>query len=302
MQRGVVAAIVTLVVTGAQAQDKIKMIYTPSVGFAAGYVAEDQGFFQKRGYDVEFVQTAISSNIPAAIVSGSVDIGGPTPVSVLQADEAGLDLVIFAGGGVYPLPGDGLVARTGSGIEKTTDIKGRTVGVPGLGTVLHVLLRRGLKERGVDPDAVRYAEIGSPQAQQMLRSAEIDAYTAVEPFTDRITQSGVAKLLPDWPGAPDGTLTVIFATTRRWAMQHQKAVAALRDAMTEAATFIKTHADDTRQSVAKYAKLPPEVVKVMPIPNFTVAISPQQIQFWIDLLKEEKLLSGNPAATSVLVE
>jgi NitT/TauT family transport system substrate-binding protein len=284
------------------AQEKIKMIYTPSVGFATGYVAQDQGFFKKRGLDVEFVQTAISSNIPSVIVSGSVDIGGPTPVSVLEANENGLDLVVIAGGAVYPLPGDGTVARTGSGIEKTIDLKGRSVGVPGIGTVLHVLLRRGLRQRGVDPDSVRYLEIGFPQAREMLQSGQVDAYTAVEPFTDRITQSGVGKLLPDWPGAPDGTLTVIFATTRQWATQHRAAVSALRDGMKEANAFIKTHPDDMRRSVAAYAKLPPEVVKSIPIPAFTVDVSPQQVQFWIDLLKEENLIKGDPEPQTVLFE
>jgi NitT/TauT family transport system substrate-binding protein len=97
----------------ANAQQKIKMSYTAVSGFTLGYVAEQQGFFQKRGVDVEFVQTAISGNIPGAIVSGSVDIGGPTMPSVLQANDAGLDLVVFAGGAVYPLTGDVLVARVG---------------------------------------------------------------------------------------------------------------------------------------------------------------------------------------------
>jgi NitT/TauT family transport system substrate-binding protein len=174
--------------------------------------------------------------------------------------------------------------------------------VPGIGTVLHVLLRRGLKQRGVDPDSVRYLEIGFPQAREMLQSGQIDAYTAVEPFTDRITQSGAGKLLPDWPGAPDGTLTVIFAATRQWAMQHRAAVAALRDGMKEANAFIETHPDDMRRSVAAYAKLPPEVVKSIPVPAFTVEVSPQQVQFWIDLLKEEKLIKGNPDPKTVLFE
>src|SRR6266852_3102244 len=84
----------------AAAQTKIKMSYTAVIGFALGYLAEQQGFFQKRGVDIDFIQTAISGNIPGAIVSGSVDIGGPTMPSVLQANDAGLDLVVFSGGSI----------------------------------------------------------------------------------------------------------------------------------------------------------------------------------------------------------
>ncbi|HEY1503036.1 MAG TPA: ABC transporter substrate-binding protein, partial [Stellaceae bacterium] len=51
----------------AAAQTKLKMTYTAVTGFTAGYVAEQQGFFQKHGVDVDFVQTNISGNIPAVI-------------------------------------------------------------------------------------------------------------------------------------------------------------------------------------------------------------------------------------------
>ena len=153
----------------ATAQTKLKMTYTAVTGFAAGYVAEQQGFFQKRGIDVEFVQTNISGNIPAVIESGSVELGGPTLPSVLQANDAGLDLVVFAGGAVYPLTGDVLIARKGAGIEKTTDLKGKTVGVPGIGALLHIMLRRDLKANGVDPNSVKYVELGFPQAGDALK-------------------------------------------------------------------------------------------------------------------------------------
>ena len=73
----------------AAAQTKVKMIYTAVTGFTAGYVAEQQGFFQKRGVDVDFVQTNISGNIPAVIESGSSELGGPTLPSLLQANDAG---------------------------------------------------------------------------------------------------------------------------------------------------------------------------------------------------------------------
>ena len=109
------------------------------------------------------------ATIPPALVSGSVQIAGPTMPTVLQANDAGLDIVVFAGGAVYPLVGDILVARQGSGIQKPTDLKGKTVGVPGLGALLHFMLRRQLKANGVDPSSVKYVELGFPQAADALK-------------------------------------------------------------------------------------------------------------------------------------
>jgi NitT/TauT family transport system substrate-binding protein len=281
----------------AAAQTKIKMTYTAVTGFTAGYVAEQQGFFQKRGIDMEFVQTNISGNIPAVIMSGSVEAGGPTLPSVLQANDAGLDLVIFAGGAVYPLSGDVLIARKGAGIEKTTDLKGKTVGVPGIGALLHIMLRRDLQANGVDPNSVKYVELGFPQAGDALRSGQIDAYPSQAPFTARILQSGAGEAVANWLSAtPAGTPTVIFAATRSWATAHKKEINAMQDAMREALVFMKDHPNETNEAIGKYTGLPAAVVGSLPPPIINVDLTPKQIQFWIDICKEQGLIKGNPKA------
>jgi NitT/TauT family transport system substrate-binding protein len=279
----------------ATAQTKLKMTYTAVTGFTAGYVAEQQGFFQKHGVDVDFVQTNISGNIPAVIESGSSELGGPTLPSLLQANDAGLDLVVFAGGAVYPLSGDVLIARKGAGIQKVTDLKGKTVGVPGIGALLHIMLRRDLKANGVDPNSVKYVELGFPQAGDALRSGQIDAYPSQAPFTARILQSGAGEAVANWLSAtPDGTPTVVYATTRTWANAHKKEINAMQDAMREALVFMKDHRDETNQAIGKYTGLPAAVVGSLPPPIINVDLTPKQIQFWIDICKEQGLIKGSP--------
>jgi len=290
-----IALVLLTVAHPAAAQTKLKMTYTAVTGFTAGYVAEQQGFFQKRGIDMDFVQTNISGNIPAVVMSGSVEIGGPTMPSVLQANDAGLDLVVFAGGAVYPLSGDVLIARKGAGIQKVTDLKGKTVGVPGIGALLHIMLRRDLKANGVDPNSVKYVELGFPQAGDALRSGQIDAYPSQAPFTARILQSGAGEAVANWLSAtPAGTPTVIFATTRSWATAHKKEINAMQDAMREALAFMKDHRDETNQAIGKYTGLPAAVVGSLPPPIINVDLTPKQIQFWIDICKEQGLIKGSP--------
>jgi NitT/TauT family transport system substrate-binding protein len=296
---GLALALITAVAP-ANAQTKIKMAYTAVSGFAAGYVAEEQGFFQKHGVDVQFIQTNISGNIVSIVESGSVDVGGPTMPSILQANDAGLDLVVFSGGAVYPLPGDVLIARPGAGIEKTADLKGKTVGVPGIGALLYIMLRRDLKANGVDPDSVRYVELGFPQAGDALKASQIDAYPSQAPFTARILQSGAGKAVANWLSAtPEGTPTVVFATTRSWATAHKQDVEAMQAAMRDAIDFMKTHPGETNQAIAKYTGLPLQVVASIPVPPIDVDLTPKQIQFWIDICKEQQLIKGNPDAKSL---
>ena len=85
----------------AHAETKLKMMYTAVSGFTASYVAQEQGFFKKRGIDMEFIQTMSSGNNPPALVSNSVQVAGPTMPTLLQANDSGLDLVVIANGAVY---------------------------------------------------------------------------------------------------------------------------------------------------------------------------------------------------------
>jgi len=300
---GVLFACVLASSASAQELKKLKMLYTVVTGFGSAYLAQEQGFFKKQGIDVEFVPTNSSGNNPPALVSGSVQIAGPTMPTLLQANDAGLDLVVIAGGAVYPLTGDILVARQGSGIQKPADLKGKTVGVPGLGALLHFMLQRNLKQNGVDPASVKYVEISFAQAADALKSGTIDAYPAQAPFTARILQSGAGYEVANWlKNTPDGTLTVVYAMTRKWATENKDTVAKLRVAMKQANELAKTDVAKLNEAIAKYTKLPPQVVGSLPPPNLIVDVTPAQTKFWIDLAKEQGVIKGSPDPASIIFQ
>ena len=81
----------------AAAQVKIQVGCTATSDCASAMVAVDEGIFRKHGLEVEMTPIAINSNIPAAILSNSIQIGGPTSTVFLQAVDGGLDLVAIAG-------------------------------------------------------------------------------------------------------------------------------------------------------------------------------------------------------------
>ena len=221
--------------------------------------------------------------------------------SVLQANDAGLDLVVIAGGGVYPLFGDVLVARPGSGVTKPADLKGKTVGVPGIGALLDVMLRRNLKQNGVDPKDVKFVEVGFPQAADALRSGQIDAYPAQAPFTAQILGSGAGVAVSNWlQSTPDGTLTTVIATTRKWATEHKDDVQKIRDAMKEAEAFEKGNDAATFAAIGKHTGLDPKIVAKIPVPNLVVDITDKQAQFWIDIAKEQGLIKKDMKPADVL--
>src|SRR5258706_16199141 len=95
------AAFVAMLAVGpVHAQTKIQIGCTATSDCASAMVAIDEGIFRQHGLDAEMVLIGINSNIPAAILSGSIQVGGPTSTVFLQAADGGLDLVAIAGASV----------------------------------------------------------------------------------------------------------------------------------------------------------------------------------------------------------
>lgn len=189
-------------------------------------VAVDEGIFKKHGLDVEMTLIGINSNIPAAILSGSIQIGGPTSTVFLQAVDGGLDLVAVAGATVMnPNSNANITAfvRNGITIKEPKDFVGKKVGAPGLGAFLHVLFVKWLVEKGVDPKSVNFVEVTFPTMADIIKSGGVDVVLAAEPFITRMTNAGLGTIGARYAAELNRTEPIIFyAASRDWAEKTRK--------------------------------------------------------------------------------
>ena len=175
---------------------------TATTDCASAMIGVEDGIFVRHGLDASLTLIGLNSNIPAALTSGSLQIGGPTPSVFLQAADGGLDLVAVAGASsTAPETADSAAAviRTGETIGTAGDFVGKTVGVPGIGAFLDVLFKRWLIENGVDPRTVSFVEVTFPTMNDVLKSGAVDAVVTAEPVLSRIVKAGsgtvAAKIL-----------------------------------------------------------------------------------------------------------
>src|SRR5947208_1982352 len=190
-----VAAILTL--GPAHAQSKIQIGCTATSDCASAMVAVDEGIFKKHGLDAEMVLIGINSNIPAAILSNSIQIGGPTSTVFLQAADGGLDLVAVSGASIMNKTSNDAIAafvRNGITINSPQDFKGRKVGAPGIGVFLHVLFVKWLVEKGVDPKSVNFVEVTFPTMPDIIKSGGVDAVLTAEPFVTRMLNANLGTV------------------------------------------------------------------------------------------------------------
>lgn len=298
-----VTLLLALASSASFAQTKITIGYTAVPDFAAAFIAKEQGFFAKHQLEVTLQQLPLTSNVPPALVSNSIQIGGTTPPVLLQAIDSGLDLVAVSTGSTYDNTKNfiGIVGKAGANIRSAQDLVGKKFGVPGLGGTLHVLVRRWLADKGVDAKKVSFVEVPLPQIPTVLQGGTIDAAVTAEPFIGRIVQSKAGELVPGFATElPNGFATVSYAATREWAKANPAALKAFREAIAEAVAFATANREQAYADLGKYFKVPEPVLRATPWPQLTATVADTQLSFWSDTMLAQEMLK-KPAALSTVI-
>jgi NitT/TauT family transport system substrate-binding protein len=275
------------------AADRLVASYTPVNDYVGLWAAKENGFFAKNGIDAELQVLTLSSTTPAAVMSNSVQIGGTTLTTFLQAVDGGLDLVIPAGVSVAR-EGAGtptVFARKDAGIKTAEDFIGKKVGVGGLGSTLDVAFRRWLMDKGVDTTKVTFVEVSFPQMLDVLRGGTVDAVISADPVSPRIVASGVGvPIVRMTEIIPHGSPTIVFIAARGWTRANADLAKRFRKAITEADDYVKAHPAEGAAIIAKYLKYPPDVAKALTLPPLRADVDPPQVGWWIDTMQAQTML------------
>lgn len=148
------------------------------------YVAESEGFFKKRGVDVE-IQTCVGGNrCVKAMLAGQTDLSTATELPVVFNSFIRQDFSILTS--FVSTSGDlKVLTRTAKNISSPLDLKGKTVGFVS-GASSQYVLDLVLVYNGIDPAEVNLKPITPETALIALANAEIDALCIWEPFVSRI--------------------------------------------------------------------------------------------------------------------
>ena len=298
----VASTAIVLAISGpvANAQTKVSVGYTAAGDFLPVFVAKEKGFFDKRGLDVTLTRIALASTVPAALMANSVQVGTGTGPGLLQAAEGGLDLVAVSGAARQKRdnPTVSVLARKEAKISSPADFKGKKVGVPGLNSVIDVVFRKWLKDKGVAVESVTLVEAPFPQMNDLLRGGTLDAVAVLEPFRGKILADGNGVKVADYfSDVKDGMIFGFWIATRTWAEANPAAVKALREASNEAIAYIKANPDDAKTIEAKYLG-----VKFPGFSSFDVEIKPADLQAYAAIGKELGLLRKDVDAARLIAK
>jgi len=212
----------------------------------------------------------------------------------------------IAGATVLPFPKNaaGVIARDGSNLKGPKDLVGHKVGVPGFGGSFDVVTRYWVKANGGDYKQVNWVEVQFPQMGDALKSGLVDATLAVNPFYARILDNKLGTDIGNpWSSAPNGTMIVLYASTRAWATKNKEGVAGFRASLKDAIAYINdaSHLPAVRDSITKWTKLPPQAAASIAIPDdLEPQAKPDGLTFWIAAARDQGLIKGNPDPASLI--
>ena len=298
MGKILMAAGLGLALAGPARADKMVVGLVPTSDFMPPVIAKEDGFYARHGVDVQTTIIPLISNIPAAIVSGSVNIGSTTGPVFLQGVAAGLDLVAVAGASRFQ-PGAqtvSLVAGTDSGIHGPADLKGKRIGVPGLNSLIDLVFRRYLILKGMTPGDVVSVETAFPQMPDLLRNHTLDAALIIEPIRTNAVATGAGVRISDFFAEVDPDILAAFwIADRKWAEAHPREIKAFREGLVDGIDQYKNHPLG-REIEMKYLKRNANVV-----PAFDPAITVKDLDFDLGLVTQFKLIDGKIETKNLLL-
>lgn len=173
---------------------KIKVGYIGITCEAPLFVAVEKGFFKEEGLDPSMVKCDWST-YKDTLALGGIDITHHLIMMFLKPIEQGMDVKILAGVHKGCLR---VQTSTKSTITKVEDLKGKRIGVQGMGTPPFIFANRALSVHGLDPAKdVTWQVFPVGELGLALEKGLVDAIATSEPIGTLLTSSGKVKNIAD---------------------------------------------------------------------------------------------------------
>ena len=224
----------------ADGRTKIKVGYIGITCEAPIFTAVELGFFKEEGLDVELVKCEWSK-YKDVLALGGYDITHHLIMYFLKPIEQGLDVKFTAGIHTGCLRVQGPVGR---GPQTVADLRGKRIGVPGMGTPPFIFANRVLGANGIDGmKEIEWRVFPAGELGLALQKGEIDAIADSEPIGSLLLAGGkvrnIADQAKDAPYKDEYCCAVIV--NGKFLANNPKATAAATRALLKGAKWVETN-------------------------------------------------------------
>lgn len=213
------------------------------------YICEDQGVFKKNGLDVEITLLNSSSQLVAALMSNSVQIGvGATTSTAAGAmNLKGVDLRYVA----LPINRYYLEMWGKKSVTSGDGLKGKKIGLSSPGSLGDAAVDSLLKSRGWSGDDIQKVFLKSTPAEvSALENGAVDAIVTQPPTGTKTRKKGFKKVM-DFTGLPAAANA--YTVKSNYLEANKKAVSAFTKSETECLAMLHNDKELAVESIMKHS-------------------------------------------------
>ncbi len=147
---------------------KVGLGYLPDVQFAPFYLAEVEGLYAEQGLEVEF-QHGFASELYPLLAQGKLDFvvaDAEDVIGLRSQDEEGAAFKYILA--LYQTVPNALFSLESAEIASLADLKGKTLGMPGMFGTSLTSLQAMMRAAGLSEDDVTIEEIGFTQLEAVI--------------------------------------------------------------------------------------------------------------------------------------
>ncbi len=148
--------------------------------------------------------------------------------------------------------GSTVIVRKDLPARSLKDLEGRVFAIPSKYSNQHLVIRKLMKDEGVDPAAIRFVELPPPDMPGALASKAIDAYFIGEPHAARAELDGSGRVLYHAKDIWPRFISCVLVVTERLIAERPAVVRDLVRGIAESGEWAETHRVDAARLVAPY--------------------------------------------------
>lgn len=286
-------AAATLVSCNQGENNKLKIGYLPIAECLPLYVAQEKGFFEKYGLEVELVSESGGPTVFRDLEANIVQIGFSNVVTLINQNNAGMDYKsIF--GATYETSvnnNHAIISRRDS-LSKISSAAKYCVNARN--NIEELMLLNYLNKNGIpiNNDLLTHiVAIPFPQMLLSLRDKSVDFACIVEPSITISKNDSIFKYIGDhYPVNDFGkVLVATYVAQSKTIKERKEYIDKFILAMTEATNYVNTNNIDARDFIKKYSKIDDKLLSQISLSEFTDKIDESYLDKIIKLMYNDTL-------------
>lgn len=262
------------------------------------YVAQEQGYFDDAGLNVELIPVSSALERDQLLVAEEIDgmLNDLISTGLFNQDEPRIQVVAQARRAYPDAPQFRILAAPDSGLETPEDLVGVAIGISE-NSVIHYITQRILEAEGIDPAELQYIpEPNIPVRYQLLLEGELQAATLPDPLAQAAILDG-AILIADDTGLIEEEFTQSVLTFRtEFIDDNPDAVQAFLDVWMRAAEDINADPEAYRELWIEQTNVPDAVRDSYELPPFPTYSITQELAWddTMDWLMNQEIIDQRP--------